>query len=64
MSEGMSEVGFERTCERCGRGINDLEPAAVLSFGGAVQTDELLVCVDCSHGIIDWWNEGEAVADD
>lgn len=46
-----------RTCDRCERAIHDLEPAVGIQFGGAVQTDELLVCVDCIQILIDWWED-------
>lgn len=61
-------VGRERECDRCERDIHDLEPAAVLSFSAAIETDELVVCLDCANLLVEWWNERpvstEADADD
>lgn len=55
-SDSLLSNDRERYCDRCERGIHDLEPAATVSFGGAIQKDELVVCPDCCNVLVDWWN--------
>jgi hypothetical protein len=45
----------ERACDRCSQDIHDLAPAATMQFGGALQSNEKIMCGDCMESLIDWW---------
>lgn len=47
----------ERSCDRCGREIHDLEPAATITLGGAFNVEELIICLDCGDVLMDWWED-------
>ncbi len=53
----------KRSCDRCNAGIPDIVPAAVLSFGGAIESDELVVCIDCMEPLVEWWETRPQAAD-
>lgn len=56
-SESLFSNDRGRSCDRCERDIHDLEPAGTISFNGAINADELIVCPECSQLLVDWWNE-------